>query len=174
MWEIFMKQVDLGEPTSFLDHGHLGCTHRECETNKDIVHHFRTMFESRISAGATEKTTQLRETWSEHIYMSNTAQQCRLGLFQDSDFAGDLGDSTSTSGGILCIIGSHADVPISWVCRQQTSVSRSSTKAEIISPNTGLRMDGIPALELWHCVIEVLHSSLNSMQRRASPGRLAA
>ena len=30
-----------------------------------------------------------------------TAQRCRLGLFQDSDFAGDLEDSKSTSGRIL-------------------------------------------------------------------------
>ena len=29
----------------------------------------------------------------------NTAQHCRLGVLQDSDFAGDLEDSTSTSGG---------------------------------------------------------------------------
>ena len=40
-------------------------------------------------------------------YVGNTAQQCRLGLFQDSDFAGDLEDSKSTSGGILCTFGSH-------------------------------------------------------------------
>ena len=32
-----------------------------------------------------------------------TAQHCRLGLFQDSDFAGDLEISNSTSGGVLCI-----------------------------------------------------------------------
>ena len=32
-------------------------------------------------------------------YVGNTAKQCRLGLFQDSDFAGDLEDSKSTSGG---------------------------------------------------------------------------
>ena len=30
-------------------------------------------------------------------YVGNTAQHCRLGLFQDSDFAGDLEDSKSTS-----------------------------------------------------------------------------
>ena len=39
--------------------------------------------------------------------MGNTAKQCRLGLFQDSDFAGDLEDSMSTAGGKLCIFGSH-------------------------------------------------------------------
>ena len=32
-------------------------------------------------------------------HVGNTAQQCRLGLFQDSDFAGDFEDSKSTSGG---------------------------------------------------------------------------
>ena len=42
--------------------------------------------------------------------MGNTAKQCRLGLFQDSDFAGDLEDSKSTSGGTLCIFGSHTFV----------------------------------------------------------------
>ena len=51
--------------------------------------------------------------------MGNTSKQCRLGLFQDSDFAGDLEDSKSTSGGILCIFGSHTFVPISWICKKQ-------------------------------------------------------
>ena len=44
-----------GEPTSFLDHVYLGCTQRQCEISKDIVDNYRTMFESRISAGGTEK-----------------------------------------------------------------------------------------------------------------------
>ena len=35
-------------------------------------------------------------------YVGNTAQQCTLGLFQDSDFPGDLEDSKSTSGRLLC------------------------------------------------------------------------
>ena len=33
-WKILMKDVDLGEPTSFLDHVYLGCTQRECMSNK--------------------------------------------------------------------------------------------------------------------------------------------
>ena len=45
------------------------------------------------------------------VMWGNTAKQCRLGLFQDSDFAGDLEDSKSTSGGTLCIFGSHTFVP---------------------------------------------------------------
>ena len=36
-------------------HEYLVCTERQDETSKDIVDNHRTMFESRISAGATEK-----------------------------------------------------------------------------------------------------------------------
>ena len=37
--------------------------------------------------------------YKQYCCVSNTAKQCRLRLFQDSDFAGDLEDSKSTSGG---------------------------------------------------------------------------
>ena len=50
-----MKHADLGEPTSSLDDVYLGVAQRQCETRKHIVDTYRTMFESRISAGATEK-----------------------------------------------------------------------------------------------------------------------
>ena len=80
--------------------------------------------------------------------MGNTAKQCRLGLFQDADFAGDLEDLNSTSGGTLCIFGSHKFVHISWMCQKQTSVSHKTTEAEVISLAAGLRVDGIPELDL--------------------------
>ena len=100
-----------------------------------------------------------------NIVTGNTAQQCRLGLFQDSDFAGDLEVYKSTSRGILCIFGSHTFVPISWMCKKQTSVSHSSTESEIISLDAGFCMDGIPALTLWDLVIEVFHSVPNRIDR---------
>ena len=87
--------------------------------------------------------------FKQYCYVGNTAQQCRLGLFHDSDFAGNFEDSKSASGGILCIFGSHTFVPISWMCKKQTSVLHSSTEVEIISLGAGLPMDGIPALSLW-------------------------
>ena len=87
--------------------------------------------------------------------MGNTAKRCRLGLFQDSDFAGDLEDSKSTSGGTLCIFGSHTFVPTSWMCKKRTAVFHSSTESEIISLDTGLRLDGLLALELWDQTVSV-------------------
>ena len=257
----------MGEPTSFFDHVHLGCTQRQCEVSQDIVDTYRTVFESRISAGGTEKlpfsqnlrisswsydmaghakkcveryceltnktTQQLYKVstpciddhhfkeeemksvgelshvcsqiilkclnlarigrpdilWSvnnlprsitkwtqasdkrlnrlisyihhtceyrQYCHVGNTAKQCRLGLFQDSDFAGDLEDSKSTSGGTLCIFGSHTFVPRSWMCKKQTAVFHSSTESEIISLDTGLKLDGLPALELWDLIVSVL------------------
>ena len=34
MWKILMKDVDLGEPTSFFDNVYLGCTQRECKAKQ--------------------------------------------------------------------------------------------------------------------------------------------
>ena len=83
-WKILMKDVGLGEPTSFLDHVYLGCTQRECQASKDIVDKYRSMFESRISAGATEKLPETIATgefdaetissWSNN--MENHAKKC--------------------------------------------------------------------------------------------------
>ena len=282
MWKVLMKDVDLGEPTSFLDHVYLGCTQRECETSKDIVDSYRNMFEYKISARAKEKlpcsgkpdadivswsydmdghakkcverycelakkTTQqlysshnamprrpsiqrrgkwicwrivksmlsnghemfvlgthwltrhsmvskqtgqeqspnglracfkrllrlisyihYRSEFKQYCRVENTEQQCRLGLFQVSDVARDLEDCKSTSGRMLCIFGRHTFVPISWMCKKQTSVSHSSTE--------GLRMDGIPALDLWDfgCWSAAFFFQPTSEIQRKSAGKLAA
>ena len=308
MWKVLVTEVDLGEPTSLLDHVFLSCTQRECESSKDIVEIYRNMLESRIFAEAEEKlpcsrrldadisswscdmedhakkwverycelankatqqlhkvgtsfmvdhqfreeeiglcrrifismlsscpemhasmtTTFKRKKWKsvvelsqvcsqivmkyvylarigksdilwsviklvravakwtracdkrlsrlisyfhhtcgykQYCHVGNTAKQCKLGLFQDSDFAGDLEDSKSTSGGTLCIFGSHLFVHISWMCKKQTSVSHCSTESEIISLDAGLCMDSIPALDLWDLVTEVLHSFSNQSKK---------
>ena len=97
--------------------------------------------------------------FKQYCHLGHTAQQCRLGLFQNSDFARDLEDSKSTSGEMFMHF--HAFVPKSWMYKKQTSVSHSSTESEVISLDEGLRMYGIPALDLWDLVTELLHSSSN-------------
>ena len=104
-----------------------------------------------------------------YCYVGNTAKQCRLGLFQDSDFPGDLEDSKSTSGGTLCVFGCHTFVPISWMCKKQTAVSHSSTESEIISLDAGLRLDGIPALDSWYLIVSVLGDTLQTSERPERP-----
>ena len=107
--------------------------------------------------------------YKQYCHVGNTAKQCRLGLFQDSDFAGDLEDSKSTSGGTLCVFGSHTFVPISWMCKKQTSVSHSSTESEIVSLDTGQRLDGLPALELWDLIVSVFGNISHISDRTGQP-----
>ena len=54
------------------------------------------------------------------------------------------------------------------MCKKQTSVSHSSTESEIMSLDTGLRLDGIPALDLWDLIVSVLG---NMTQTTEKPGR---
>ena len=78
MWKVLNKEVELGEPTSFFDHVHLGCTQRQCEISKDIVDKHRAMFESRISAGATDNLpcseNMIISSWS--YDMEGHAKKC--------------------------------------------------------------------------------------------------
>ena len=50
------------------------------------------------------------------------------------------------------------------------SVSHSSTESEIISLDAGLRLDGIPALDLWDLIVAVLHGNTyqSNQERRDS------
>ena len=81
-------------------------------------------------------------------------EDCKLGLFQDASLAGDVRDSESTSGGVLCVFGTLTFGPISWMSKQQTAVSHISAESEIISLDASLRMDGVPAPQFWKCVLE--------------------
>ena len=103
--------------------------------------------------------------YKQYCYVGNTAKQCRLGLSQDSDFAGDLEDSKSTSGGALCVFGSQTFVPLSWMCKKQTSVSHSSTESEIITLDAGFRLDSFPALDLWDLIVSVLGNTTQNHDR---------
>ena len=48
------------------------------------------------------------------------------------------------------------------MCKKQTSVSYSSTESEIISLDAGLRMDGVPALDLCDLTVAVLGNTNQS------------
>ena len=37
MWTVLRKEIELGEPTSFLDHLYQGCTQIQCEISKKLL-----------------------------------------------------------------------------------------------------------------------------------------
>ena len=100
--------------------------------------------------------------------MGNIAQQCRLGLFKTLILWEILGIQNPLLKEHCTFFGSHTFVPISWMCEKQTSVSQSSTEADIISLDAGLRLDGIPALDLWDLIVSVLGNTIQTPER---PGR---
>ena len=97
--------------------------------------------------------------------MGTTAKQCRLGLFQDSDFSGDLEDSKSTS---------VEHCVFSEVIRLFQSVGCVRNKRQFAQFNrirnhfldAGLRLDGIPALDLWDLIVAVLENTNQSNKAR--------
>ena len=80
MWKELIQIVDIGGPTSFLDHVYLRCTERECKPNETIIEQYAKMFEPRISAAATQQLPGLEKphaqtaAWS--YDMDGHAQKC--------------------------------------------------------------------------------------------------
>ena len=77
------------------------------------------------------------------------ADDLHLKLFVDADFAGEREDAKSTSSGYLVLCGPHTWYPLAWVSKRQTSISRSTTEAEIISLAHSLYTEALPSLQLW-------------------------
>jgi len=86
-------------------------------------------------------------------YVHDAPGDLSLKLFVDADFSGEVEDSKSTSGGWLCLVGPRSFFPLFWVSKKQTSTSRSTTEAEMVSLATTLFGEGLPTLSLWELVL---------------------
>ena len=62
----------------------------------------------------------------------------------------------------------HLFPQVGWV-RNKLLFSHSSTESEIISLDTGLRLDGLPALELWDLIVSVFGSVSQTSDRTVRP-----
>ena len=93
--------------------------------------------------------------WAQICKVGDSPSNCDILFFSDANFARDLRDSKTTSGGVLCLVGPNNFVPITWLCEKPTAVSHSTSEAEVIALDAGRRLEGLPALLLWDLVIEV-------------------
>ena len=100
-------------------------------------------------------------------FIGDNPEDCQLLLFADAGFAGDLGDSKSTTGGVLCIMGQNTFAPLYRICKKQGAVSHSSTEAEVIALDTCLRVEGLPAMDLWSLIVDVF--SENQKPQASNP-----
>ena len=67
--------------------------------------------------------------YKQYCEVGNTAKPCRLGLFQDSDFAGDLEDSKSTSGGTFLRFWK------SYICSKKVGCARNKLQFHTVQQN---------------------------------------
>merc|ERR1711911_68134 len=86
-------------------------------------------------------------------FIADPPSELRIALFTDADFAGDKKDFKSTSGVFMAIVGPQSFFPLGWGSRKQTCASHSSVEAEIVAANEALRLEGIPALDLWEKIL---------------------
>ena len=102
--------------------------------------------------------------------MGNTAKQCRLGLFQDSDFAGDLEDSNLHQVEHCAFLEAIRLFQSVGCVRNKLLFRTVQQNQKIISLDAGLRLDGIPALDLLDLIFAVLHGNTSqSNQERGDP-----
>ena len=107
--------------------------------------------------------------WVQTCFVGDPPEECKIVMYVDAGFAGDLTDSKSTSGATLFLVGPNTFVPITWLCKKQGAVSHSSTEAEVIALDAAMRMEGIPMLMLWDQVIEVFSKEKPNNQGTAKP-----
>ena len=98
-----------------------------------------------------------RQFWHE----VNQIEDAKLGLWNNASFAGDLRHSQIN----VRRVDAHwiiAFVLFSlWMRKNQTAFSHSSSAvSEAISPDAGLRMDGLPVLQFGECVLETFSNKL--------------
>ena len=83
-------------------------------------------------------------------FIGDSIANCKLWCFADADHAGEY-DNRSTSGCFLVLIGPNSYFPLTAFSKKQTSVSMSSTEAEVVAvaANITLRAVGLPSSGLW-------------------------
>jgi hypothetical protein len=86
-------------------------------------------------------------------FIGDPPDKLNLMLFCDADHAGCKTDMKSTSGVLLILVGDHSFYPLGFISKKQGAQSHSTVEAEIVAVDAGLRMSGIPALDLWETIL---------------------
>ncbi|CAE7242240.1 unnamed protein product [Symbiodinium sp. CCMP2592] len=86
-------------------------------------------------------------------WIGDAPEMLELVLYCDADLAGDRTDSKSTSGVFMCLLGLRSFMPLNALSKKQTSVSKSTPEAEIVSLDHAVYKLGLPALSMWEYML---------------------
>ena len=86
-------------------------------------------------------------------FIGDDPKDLELALYTDADFAGDQSNMKSTIGIIIALIGPCSFYPLSGVSKKHGAQSNSTAEAELVAAFDALRLEGIPALDLWELIL---------------------
>ena len=106
--------------------------------------------------------------YKQYCHVGDTAKQCRLGLL--TPILREILRIQNLLGVEHCAFLEviHLFRKVGCV-RNKLQVSHNSTESEIISLDAGLRLDGIPALDLWDLIVSVLGNTTQNHDRTGRP-----
>ena len=87
-------------------------------------------------------------------HIGDSFDKLAFSLYGDADFAGDKDSPKSTTGIFMALTGPSTFFPLNGVTKKQTCVSHSTPEAEIVAANAAVRLEGLPALQLWDVILE--------------------
>ena len=82
-------------------------------------------------------------------WVGDKAEDLRLWLYTDSDFAGDTSDSQSVSGVFCALTGPTTYFPLCASSKKQRAVSHSTCEAEMVAAERGPRTEALPLSQMF-------------------------
>ena len=87
-------------------------------------------------------------------HIGDSSDKLALSFYSDADIAGDEDSPKSTTGIFMALTGPNTFFPLNGVSKKQTCFSHSTPEAEIVAPNAAVRLEELPALQLWDVILE--------------------
>ena len=104
-------------------------------------------------------------------YIHSTTHYRLVGVIKDNPQDLHL---ALTSGGFLVLKGPNTHFPLAWLSKQQTSVSRSTTEAEVVSLTFSLYQEGLPSLTLERLLGRPVELVLHEDNQAVTPQKCGA
>ena len=74
----------------------------------------------------------------------------------------------------MCLVGRKTFVPLSWICKKQGAVSHSSTEAEVVGLDAMIRLEGLPCLNLFEQIVQILYPGVANAPSKANSRKNSA
>ena len=93
------------------------------------------------------------KSWKTVGWIGDDIKDISTVIYSDADWAGSS-DKFSTSGSFCCLKGKHTFFPLAARSKRQSTISSSTTEAELGAAQVSLQKQGVPIQVLWNTVVQ--------------------